>query len=279
MNLIKRYPITSFFVLSFVLVWSIRITLNTLSLTIPPVNLVAEYSPTIAAIIVAAALDGGAGVRALLSRVGRWRVNPGWYLLVLVGPAALELVALGLFVLVGGPGARLQFPGLNFGLLFLLLLGLALSLGEEIGWRGFALPHMQTRFGSVGASLIIGALWAIWHIPGDITNLRLLTLPTTYIAFLWFLSFTMLASVLMGWVYNRTGGSILIAALFHLGLSILWRFVMLPEKGGQFSPNDLFTLLMGVIIVTGIVVARTCRSAPTPQPLAPVSAMGENTVR
>ena len=144
-----------------------------------------------------------------------------------------------------------------------------LSLGEEIGWRGFAFPRMQTRFGSVGASLIIGALWASWHIPGDITRWSLLTQPNTYIGFLWFLGLTMIGSVLMGWVYNRTGGSILIATLFHMGLSIMWKFVILPEKLPQFNPNDLFTLLIGAMVMIGIVVARArqgdhASAAPTP---------------
>jgi hypothetical protein len=106
MNLLKRYPITAFFVLAFVLAWSIRITMNVTSIQIPPLKLLAEFGPAIAALIVTTALSGKAGRRVLLGRVRQWRVNPWWYVLVLLGPAALQLVSIGLFVFFGGTGAR-----------------------------------------------------------------------------------------------------------------------------------------------------------------------------
>src|SRR5437588_10772117 len=218
MNVLKRYPITAFFILAFVLAWSIRIGMNLTSLDAAPLKLLAEFGPAIAALIVTAAVNGKAGVRTLLGRVRKFRVNPWWYVLVLLGPAVLQLMSIGAFVLLGGPGGQFQFPGLVLPII--LTIGIVLSVGEEIGWRGFALPGLQSRSNPLVASLIIGALWALWHVPGDITNLGLLSLPSTYIAFLWFLGLTITGSVLMAWVYNRTEGSLLLMALFHLGLTV-----------------------------------------------------------
>ena len=270
MNLLKRCPIIAFFVLAFVISWSIRIPMAIASIEVAPLKLLAEYGPAIAALIVTAALSGKAGVGALLSRLLLWRIKPWWYVLVLFGPAAFQLVSIGAFVLVGSPGSRFQFPGL--GLLITLTIGILLSIGEEIGWRGFALPHLQSRSTPLVASFIIGVLWAFWHVPSDITNLNLLTSPSTYIAFLWFLGLTVTGSVLMAWVYNHTGGSLLLMALSHLGLSVLWQFVALPQQAGQFGPDKLATVLMGIAAVVVVVLdarMRTTQEQP-PVPLVEV---------
>ena len=106
MNLLKRYPITAFFILAFILSWSIRIPMALFSLDAAPLKLLAEFGPAIAALIVTGAVNGKAGVRTLLGRVPKFRVNPWWYVLVLFGPAALQLVSIGVFVLLGGPGGQ-----------------------------------------------------------------------------------------------------------------------------------------------------------------------------
>jgi uncharacterized protein len=262
MNLLKRYPVTTFFVLAFVISWSIRLSMALFSLDAAPLKLLAEFGPAIAALIVTAALNGKVGVRALLGRVLQWRANPWWYVLVLLGPAALQLLSIGAFVLLGGPGGQFQFPGLVLPIL--LTIGFILSVGEEIGWRGFALPRLRSHTNLVVASLIIGALWAIWHVPGDLLTLignpGLLTSPSTYIAFLWFLGLTITGSVLMAWVYNRTGGSLLLMALFHLGLTVLWQFVTLPQAVGQFGPSELSVVLMGIVAVMVVVLDARMRT-------------------
>ena len=202
MNLLKRYPITSFFVLAFMISWSIRIPMAIFSIDAAPLKLLAEFGPTIAALIVTGAVHGKAGVRALLGRVRKFRVNPWWYVLVLFVPAALQLASIGVFVLFGGPGAQFQFPGLFLPVI--LTIGIILSIGEEIGWRGFALPRLQTRTNPLIASLIIGVLWGIWHIPGDLPTLlnnpSLLAASSTYVAYAWFLGLTVIGSVLIAWV-------------------------------------------------------------------------------
>jgi membrane protease YdiL (CAAX protease family) len=263
-NLLKRFPITSFFILAFALDWAIRITMNVTSIQAPPLKLLAEYAPALAAILVTVALQGKGGVRPLLSRVRLWRLNPWWYILVLLGPAALGLVSIGLFVLFGGQGVQFRFLGLE--LLFLLVIGFLSSLGEEIGWRGFAFPRLQSRSNLLVASLIVGALWGVWHFPDDITSLGLLAAPSTYIAFSWFLGLSVIGSVFMGWVYNRTGGSILLMTLSHMGLTIFWNFVIVSnQKVGQFGPDDLFIILMGIAVALLLVFTGAKQVAPAQQ--------------
>jgi membrane protease YdiL (CAAX protease family) len=264
MNLLQRYPITSFFVLAFVLAWGIRITMNVASIEAPPLKLLAEFAPAIAALIVTRALTGKGSARTLLGREKAWRLHPWWYALVLLGPAALQLVSIGLFVLFGGPGVQFQFPGLVF--LFTLIIGLLSATGEEIGWRGFAFPRLQARSNLVVASLIIGTLWACWHIPDDLTNLGLLAVPSTYIGFLWFLGLNVIGSLFMGWVYNRTGGSLFLMVLAHLGLTIFWKFVILPEQVGQFRPDYLSVILMGIVVVIVAVFTVTKKRTPAQLP-------------
>lgn len=276
MNLLKRYPITAFFVLAFALAWGIRITMNVTSIQIPPLKLLAEFGPAIAALIVTRVLYGKGSARTLLGRVKAWRLPPWWYALVLLGPAVLQLASIGLFVLFGGPGVQFQFPGLVF--LFTLIIGLLSATGEEIGWRGFAFPRLQSRSNLVVASLIVGALWAFWHIPDDITNLGLLTVPSTYIGFLWFLGLNVIGSLFMGWVYNRTGGSITLMVLAHLGLTIFLKFVILPEQVGQFDPSDLSIILMGVVAVILVVFSGPKNAAQAQQPSEQMSSVVQESI-
>jgi len=254
MNLLKRYPITTFFLLAFTFAWAIRIPMTILQIDITPLKLVAEFAPTFAALIVTLALSGKSGVRALLARVGKWRVGLQWYALVLIEPVAVQLLGIGVYVLLGG---RVQFHSPGFALPILILVGLILSLGEEIGWRGFALPHLQSRSSMVVASLVIGILWAFWHVPADITSLTLLILPSTYLAFLWFVAFTCAGSLLMSWVYNRTAGSVFLMILLHVSLSILGQFVSAPSwQPGQAGPNELATIMQWIIVLVAALVLR-----------------------
>jgi membrane protease YdiL (CAAX protease family) len=104
---------------------------------------------------VTAMTEGGSGVNALLRRVVQWRVGWIWYVVAIALPVALALAVQGVHRLTGGTVAA--GPGDPPALIAILAL---LVVGEEIGWRGFALPRLQARFGGLGASLILGALWA-----------------------------------------------------------------------------------------------------------------------
>lgn len=129
-----------------------------------PAILVIGYAPLVAAVCIVLLRAGGRGVAELLGQALRWRVGVGWYLLVVIAPLVMVLIADGGYVLFGGASASGWFVAPSAG-----VLGAALgpmvagAVGEEFGWRGFAQPRLQTSYSVLTASLVIGVLWATWH--------------------------------------------------------------------------------------------------------------------
>ena len=169
--------------------------------------------PMLAAILVSGYESGGAGVRALFGQLLRWRVSIKWYLIALLGIAALELSVVPVRLASGGSidgGALLSALAVApFHFLFVALIGGGLD--EEMGWRGYALPRFQGRLGPLTANLVLGVLWAFWHLP-------LWFVPGSFQAdtpFAMYVVSTTALSFLIGWIYNGTGGSLLLAILAH----------------------------------------------------------------
>ncbi len=165
--------------------------------------------PMFAAIVASASEDGRAGVRALFRPLGAWRVPAYWYAIALLLPGALLVAGLAVYSLVTGRSAGPWFyPPIEPER---IVAAVVFPLGEEIGWRGFAQPRLQKAHGALVASLIIGPLWALWHlfmfdIAGVSAALMLETVPM-FVA----------GSVLFSWVYARTNASLLLAVLLHVG--------------------------------------------------------------
>jgi uncharacterized protein len=170
--------------------------------------------PTVAALIVTGVTEGRAGVARLLKRFIQWRVRPHWYLVAITINLVIWLLA---YAALMGPGLLVAaashwslllstfLPLVAFGIIFP-------SIAEEPGWRGFALPRLQQRHGPVVASLILGSLHGLWHLPALMTkNFGPLPLAN-YVPFMLTAA---LATVIYTWVYNRTGGSVLLAILLH----------------------------------------------------------------
>lgn len=162
--------------------------------------------PLLAAIL-AARLESRGGVRALFRPLFRWRVPLVWYLVALFLPGGLLLVGMTIFSFFGGSGSGWYPPDEAARWVALLFF----PLGEEVGWRGFALPRLQTRLGPLGASLLLGALWCAWHaMMFDLSGMS----PTMMVGLL---PFFMAGSVFFTWLWNRTEGSLLLAVLAHAG--------------------------------------------------------------
>lgn len=201
-GLVQRYPLVSFFVLAYVFAWGL-VLLTRVSMAF---GFLALFGPAAAALIVAACAEGRVGVRALLAHVAIWRVGLRWYLVALGLPALLALGVIGLQVALGAP-AMLELGALSP----LTLLLFVLVIGEELGWRGFALPRLQARYGALGASLILGLLWAAWHL----SNQLIPGLEHYGSGFPAFAAYVVPMTVLFTWVATHTRGSVLLAWLFH----------------------------------------------------------------
>ena len=205
-GLARRWPITTFYLLTLAISWPLGL--------LPP-------GVSIAAIAVAALIDGRREVGALLRRVTVWRVGVRWYLIALLGPVALLAAAASVNVLAG---AQVATEGplvdwLELGKLFgVQVVGVFAGAWEELGWRGYALPRLLNRFSPLTASLGIGVLWAVWHIPLFMSG----ELPWADAAAL------VVLSVLFTAVFVRTRQSVLIAFLMHAafnaagGVTVLW---------------------------------------------------------
>jgi membrane protease YdiL (CAAX protease family) len=225
-NLIARRPLASFFTLAFGMTWLVllvdflgargvipfRLALSGPGLAIA---LLMSYAPTIAALVVVGATAGRAGVGALLSAAVRWRVGLHWYALALAGPPALFWVAARLSELQGGEPRPLPAHGwavLAAGLVGGLVHGVA--NGEELGWRGYALSQLMRCQGPLAASLTLGAIWFVFHVPIMFVPNSIAGGQSLETA-LPFLLYVLAASVLMTWLYRSTGGSVLLPWLLH----------------------------------------------------------------
>jgi uncharacterized protein len=226
---LRRYPLVIFFVLAFVFTWANWIpralsSRGLLDLAVPDfLSLVAGYGPALAAIIVTSLVNGKAGLRQLYRRLVQWRVALQWYVVVLFLPATTMLTALGLHLLFGGVTSSVtDSTSLQLGLpdaplwqqtlLLMLMFTLGFDgLGEEIGWRGYALPKLLTRHSALVASLILGALWALWHLPYALTLGSVMSSRPFYS----FVPGMLASAILFTWIFNNTKGSILMAIVFH----------------------------------------------------------------
>ncbi len=181
----------------------------------------AGFGPSLAAIYLTWAEGGLAGLRDILHRLKVWRVALPWYGLALLLPPVLALGAYLYATLVGSP-PTLVLPRCSFASPGCLVI-IQGPLGEELGWRGYALPRLQHCLRALPASLALGVVWALWHFPqgwpaGDLVWVALGFL-------LWILA----GAVLHSWVYNSTGGSLLLNSLFHFSTNLTGAFVFFGD--------------------------------------------------
>jgi uncharacterized protein len=279
-QLMRRHPLVTFFLLAYGLTWAIQIPVAAGVLEGSGWRAV-TWVPAIAALL-AAALTGGRGaLRELGSRLVRWRVGWQWYLVVILGPAAFSLAVAGVYTLLGGswseaaPTALLEGP-LLFLPLFLLILTLTDGLGEELAWRGFALPRLLTRYNALVASLVLGVIWALWHLPLVWTEGNAM-----YQQPIWLLLVDITAkSVLFTWVFLHTRGSVLIAMLFHGATNL---FLVSPDVAstGDLTLPVLAAVAKWALVVVLILVAGptlVCGPSPDPETLPRTSGTTGSTV-
>jgi len=212
-HIISEHPLISYFTMAFLFSWiAVLPLLLDHTLPIEPFQIFGALAgPTLAAVIAIAVTDGKAGLGAFFKRYVQWRAGIVWWLIVLFGVlVAMTITA----TLIVGTSVAAEFVR-NIGLilptyLITLIAGIILGpLWEEPGWRGFALPRLQTQFGPLAGTLILGMLWALWHIPGYLGGW--LAAGT----FLALIVSTAAFSIIMTWVYNNTRGSLLLMILLH----------------------------------------------------------------
>ena len=195
MTAVRNHPLLTFFVLSFVIAWGFV-----------PFGSFGAFAPLIAALIVAPISRGRAGLVELGRRLVRWRVRWYWYALAVGVPVTVHLLAFAL------DGTTATVSAGTVLLMFLLRVVNPTdgALGEEPGWRGFALPGMQTRLSPLATTAILAVVITVWHLPlaflagGDLgSNVAIIVVGTVAVTF-WYT-----------WLFNHAGGSVLLVVIAH----------------------------------------------------------------
>lgn len=274
---IKTRPVLTYYVLTFVISWGGFLAVvgphGTLHTTeqfeqlLPGAVLAMIVGPSIAGILLTGLIDGRRGLRALLSRVLRWRVGVRWYAVALL-TAPLLMAGILLVLSLRSPEFIPRIVTAD-DKAARLLVGLAIAVGagvfEEIGWTGFATPKLRLHFGLLPTGLIVGVLWAVWHWIIAVWTSGMLsgTLPIASY-FLDPLLFLLVFRVLMVWVYERTG-SLLVAVLMHVSLTA--SATLLSPAGIAGAPLLTFDVVWAAVfwaIVTTVFVFHDRRQPRQP---------------
>jgi membrane protease YdiL (CAAX protease family) len=258
-GLLARHELVTFFTLTCFLTWGWDMLSWALALGPPRIlNIGSAIAPTVAAFLILGITSGKPGVLRLLRSYVRWRVGVQWYLVAVIGVAVL--IALSMAV-VPGVLAHFVAPDRSFIPFYLssfvsvLFLPPGGPLLEEGGWRGFALPRLQRRYGPLVGTVILGALWSVWHLTlffGPVAGSNPdASFVSVVIAFLLFTIGEIGLSVIITWILNNCRGSVLMAILAHGAQDTAIPFLTLFPATSQYYEAVGFQG-MGLAIVFGI---------------------------
>ncbi len=253
-SLVRRHPLISFYVLTYAIAWMLWAPIGHLPGQHPRPggihsDLLGSLVPSTLGLVFIGLLSGRAGVRRVLRRLVHGRIGLRWYLAVLA-LAMLAPLAVGVSILMGGdtPVVDNTIFGVLFLFAFMIFPGSA--LGEELGWRGFVLPRMQARHSALKASLLIGILWGPWHLPLWLTGSEGHPI-SLYVPFV---VAVVASSVFYTWLYNNTGGSLLIVVLYHAASNLPITLLITPLGSQMAQP---FLIYVALTVIAAVVVVIT----------------------
>ena len=255
----KEAPLAAFFLLSLFawLVWLSQAAHKLGLLPWPPslsspLNVHTVWSPGLAAIYLTWRATGKSGIQSLFSTLIEWRISAKWYAVALLLPPVLWGLAFGIDRLAGQTyelGAALLVSTFTATTAFMVPVAVVFTLpnalGEELGWRAFALPRLQNKYGPLWASVILGLFWGFWHIPAwlawadngvSITSLLVMIVNTVP------------AAILFTWLFNRTRGSLLMVCLYHAAITNTGYFL---PKLPTLTKDVLLWLVAIIVVVAG----------------------------
>lgn len=235
---IKAHSLLTYFALTLLLIWGTCIPL-VLSLPVRDsryittggrlLMLIGLWSPALSAILTTAITRGKPGLKDLGRKLLFWRVPARWYLVFLLGLPAIMVLSALLHAQVSGHPLLVDWS--RWQLILTLPLGMVINgwyVCEELGWRGFALPHLQKRWNAFLSSLILALVWDLWHLPYFMGVKGL----SAGVPFSYYLAFIIATSIIMTWIFNNTKGSVLVAVLYHTwtNFCISARGILLPQE-------------------------------------------------
>jgi membrane protease YdiL (CAAX protease family) len=257
-KLVQQHPLLFFFLTAFTISWILSIPFilsewGILHGDFTIVFVVKSFGPFVAAYIITRVTEGKIGVLRLRQRIKQKQASWQWYLFILLGIPLLIMIGI-----IIQPGALTGFQGLkpillvSYPLNFAAVLFGGGPLGEEPGWRGFALPRMQQRYGPLQGTLFLGVLWACWHLPDFLTSAQGGGPGTGFASFLInfpiFLVLVVSLAILLTWIFNHNRGSIFIVLLAHASVNTP-QVVLVP----LFPAVDTASLNLAALIGFGVV--------------------------
>jgi len=264
---INRHQISIFLILTFVLSWFPWYA------GIAPDSM--AMGPSIAAFILVFIISGKRGFVDLVRPFGRWRGSLGLWGIAILGPAILYLIGLGVHLLLGGeaPPFTMIRDELNLIPLYLVMVVLMPwngPVGEEFGWRGYALPKLQNKYGPLVASLVLGTIWGIWHLPSFFAPQGVVGAIAAALGMIFLIPYTLgtiANSIFMTWLYNKSKASALIAGIiWHVSINF-WAPVLLSDSSlvaaregthlPTIAPNLYLTVLAAQVVGAIILVIIT----------------------
>jgi uncharacterized protein len=221
--------------------WSTRVAVT--------LQILSGIGPSMAALIVVWGFDGTAGLKMWLARCFNWRLKLSWYGLAFFGPPLIMLAALSLNFAIGGatpPSPALASIGATV-LQFAIILIVGGPLGEEFGWRGYALPALESKFGWRVAGLIVGAIWALWHLPlfymaGSVQT----NMPVAL-----FMASTVALSVIFARLSVNTAFSVLPAIVLHWSVNAWSWAIPVTPNGASQQP---YVIVVGLVFAVAIIM-------------------------
>ncbi|HEV7241651.1 MAG TPA: type II CAAX endopeptidase family protein [Thermoanaerobaculia bacterium] len=249
-QVVARAPILSFVVLALAISWGIWTPL-VLGSTRPSgaAAWVIYYAGVIgpaAAALICAVLGSAVTPAALLRRLSRWKLPFRWYAIAILLPFAVRGVAVAGVLLSQGASWRVALrPAETIARITVLMV--LLVPFEEIGWRGYLLPLLQRRWTPLASSVIVGGVWALWHLPLAWASVgyQRSDEPWRYMAY--FVGTIIPVSCVATWLFNRTGESLLLVSLFHIAINLADFILVLPSRIGE--PVLLVTSIVTTFVV------------------------------
>jgi membrane protease YdiL (CAAX protease family) len=257
---IHKHPVAVFFLLAYLFSWTFWLPV---ALVFPGTNdsalplilvFCGTVGPLVSAVILSWFTDGKKGVQSLGQRIIHWRVGIRWYLTAFCLPPLVILSGLALFIATGHPIGVVNpiFPLYLLPLAFVFAMITGGPLAEEPGWRGFALPNLLESYSPLAASIIIGVVWSLWHLPlFFVTWSSQSGLQPGY-----YLLMNIGFSTLMTWIFLHTEGSVLIAMILHTSFNVAATLLPVSQAvTGSSLPLILIAIIMCAVAII-VVIAR-----------------------
>ena len=265
-QVIRKHPLFFYFLLAYAITWILLIPYTLSAWGIIQGDwtvafILHTFGPALAAIALTGIIEGKTGLQGLRDRVRQWRI--GWQWLLFIFAVIPTMLMLGVIV---QPGALAGFLGVSALTIIrypLYYFGVWFGggpLGEEIGWRGFALPRMQPRYGPLWGTLLLGVLWACWHLEDFLTPAQGGGPGTGWVTFLTnfpiFIVLVLALAIIMTWIFNHTRGSLFAAISAHASVDTP-QLALIPLFPAVGNTSLILGGAMGLGVLAVVILVQT----------------------